>query len=74
MSKPNRDFDQAYAVVRVDFPFDPSAPEHSISVVKVEWTEEAVKKEVSRLNEVNKGRCCKYFDKIVRVVKREKGD
>jgi len=57
----NTKYDHAFAIVRVD-----KAPD-DIVVKKVVWDADEAKKEVDRLNKINKN--CLYFYQITRVEK-----
>lgn len=60
MEKPHSKFRHVYAIVRIDFPIDPSSPENCFSVTKVLSTKVIAEREVARLREVNRDKRCVY--------------
>jgi len=60
--KPNPKYDHAFAIVRKDLIGYPE-----VVVKKVVWDADRAKKEVARLNKINKG--CLYSYQITRVEK-----
>jgi len=52
-NQPHSRFEQVYAIVRFDFPIDSQYPMNNATVVKVFSSEEAARREASRLNHIN---------------------
>jgi hypothetical protein len=65
---PNRRYDHAFAIVRVDAAAGAEAPgEDSITVQKVVWDQGFAEAEVARLNSLNAEEWPKYFWQLTRV-------
>ncbi|HEY3551924.1 MAG TPA: hypothetical protein VGK69_12810 [Gaiellaceae bacterium] len=63
-----KDFEPAYAIVRVDR--DASADEERFTVRRIVWDEELAEAEVRRLSESNADKNCAYFWQYTRVDRR----
>jgi hypothetical protein len=68
INKPHSKFQHGYAVVRIDLPLHGDMPENSISVLKVFMSEGQADKEMSLLQNVNKGKGCKYFVRTTHMI------
>jgi len=66
--KPHARFPHVYAIVRFDFPVNQADPENSVMVVKVLSSRDFAEQEVSRLNEVNAGKKCRYELQTTRLI------
>jgi hypothetical protein len=66
----NPRFDHVYAVVRIDSFLGPETPlENKIAIKEILWTEEAARREVDRLNQLNEGKGCHDFWQTTRLEK-----
>jgi hypothetical protein len=59
--RPHSKYPHVYPIVRIDTPIGESDPTNKITVVKVLTSQGAADAEVSRLNQINTGKSCKYF-------------
>jgi hypothetical protein len=57
-----------FAIVRFDFPVTEGNLEDRVSVLKVLPTQASAESEVTRLNELNAGKGCKYAVYLTRLV------
>src|SRR5687767_11674173 len=65
--QPNKQFDIAFAIIRVDsFEFS-TEPEVAIAVQKVVWSQKLAESEVSRLNKLNVDKDVRYFWQVARI-------
>lgn len=61
--------EHVYAIVRIDEFYDLSVPlENMITVKEVVWSIEQAEAEVSRLNELNESKRCRYFWQTTRLM------
>ncbi len=68
---PNKKYDHAFAIIRVDLFHELDTPlEHKITVVKVVWTEQMAEEETERLNKLNDTKGSKYFWQLTRLERR----
>jgi hypothetical protein len=66
--KPHSRFQHIYAILRIDLPVGQENPENSVSVVKVFSSKVSAEKEVSRLNELNSEKGCRYVLQTTRLM------
>jgi hypothetical protein len=59
-----------YPIVRIDTPLHESDAEHKITVVKVLTSQVGAEAEVSRVNEINADKSCKYFYRTSRLIEQ----
>ena len=59
--RPHSKYPHVYPIVRIDTPIGESDPTNKITVVKVLTSQGGADAEVSRLNQINAGKSCKYF-------------
>ena len=64
---PHSRFRHLYAIVRIDLPVDGENPENNISVVKAFASKLAAAREVTRLNNLNSGKGCRYALHVTRL-------
>ncbi len=69
--KPHSRHDHVYALVRIELPVDPLAPENSLAVVKVLWSQELAQQEATRLNHINKDKGCIYVCYTSRLIAKD---
>jgi hypothetical protein len=65
---PHSKFQHAYAIVRFDLPVSQECPENSVIVVKVLLSKDVAEQEVSRLNELNAAKQCRYDLQTTRLI------
>lgn len=69
--KPNRKYDHAFAILRVDTLHGVDADcRHRIKVKQVVWSQAAATTVVQRLNEANADKGCMYFWQVTRVERK----
>jgi len=67
--QPHSRYEHVYPIVRVDLYIDAQvSPEHAFSIVKVLTSKAAAELETARLIDLNKGKECKYFFAVSRLV------
>ncbi len=74
MSKPNLKYDHVFAIVRVDnYQTSAGAPQDSITITKVLFSESAARREVERLIRLNREKGPAYFYQLTRLERRDAG-
>ncbi|HEX2330210.1 MAG TPA: hypothetical protein VHN74_15905 [Candidatus Angelobacter sp.] len=58
--QPHSKYPHVHAIIRIDLPLDQGAPENSIAVVKVMSSKLMAEDEITRLNNINAGKSCRY--------------
>jgi hypothetical protein len=66
--QPHSKYAHVYAIIRIDLPIGDAAPENRIAVVKVMKAKTPAEQEVSRLNEINAAKACRYYLQTTRLV------
>jgi hypothetical protein len=67
--------EHVYAIVRVDQFHDSAVPlENMITIKEIVWSIEQAEAEVSRLNELNGSKGCKYFWQTTRLIGNEQAE
>lgn len=68
---PNRKFDHAYAILRLDPRQSADTPlDTAVTVKQVVWSEQEAAAEVARLNALRPGAAARYFWQVTRIARR----
>lgn len=65
--KPNRHHAHVFAIIRLDAGSAESSLEDRITIKKIVLDGETADREVSRLNELNRDKHCRYFHRVTRL-------
>jgi hypothetical protein len=68
---PNRKYDHAFAIVRIDHYDIPDSATDHVTLTKVVWRQDVAEAEVARLNSLNSDKGCEYVWQLTRVEKEK---